>query len=116
MEVKGTKEALERLRDNNIILKEIIHDDNKFVDAIIEELEILNQKDLWHKAKNLVKIFVEKLVNQTFTLSVDIDQATTRSQLQAAIAKGLKEWLKAKNVKGLSKLKKIDLIYEEFTI
>ncbi|CAM6099333.1 unnamed protein product [Calypogeia fissa] len=96
MEVKGTKEALERLRDNGVILKEIIHDDNKSVDAIIEELGILNKKDLWHKAKNLVKTFVEKLVNQTFTLSVDIDQATTRSQLQAATAKGLKEWLKAK--------------------
>ncbi len=48
--------------DNGITIKEVIHDDNAIVDAIIEELSIQNQKDMWHEAKNLVKKFVDKLV------------------------------------------------------
>ncbi|CAM6099329.1 unnamed protein product [Calypogeia fissa] len=75
MEEIGTRAALERLGANGVIIKEIIHDDNRIVDIIIDSLGIANQKNLWHKAKNLVKKFIAELVAATYSLTIDIDIA-----------------------------------------
>ncbi|CAM6082910.1 unnamed protein product [Calypogeia fissa] len=78
MEEIGTRAALERLGASGVIIKEGIHDDNRTVDTIINSLGIANQKDLWHKAKNLGKNFIAKLVTATYSLTVDIDIAISR--------------------------------------
>ncbi|KAL2645442.1 hypothetical protein R1flu_013029 [Riccia fluitans] len=40
---------------------EVIHDDNTQVDAILNQHNILSQKDLWHKCKNVMGKFKELL-------------------------------------------------------
>ncbi|KAL2634056.1 hypothetical protein R1flu_005535 [Riccia fluitans] len=40
---------------------EVIHDDNMQVDAILSQHNILSQKDLWHKCKNIMGKFKELL-------------------------------------------------------
>ncbi|CAM6123217.1 unnamed protein product [Calypogeia fissa] len=112
MEDKGAREALNRLQQGCIPMEEVIHDDKASMDSIIEETGIRNQKDLWHRAKNLVKKFVEKMVSATFTISVNIDDATSRSDLQAATKKRLQEWLKARGVRRISTLRKEALVHK----
>ena len=36
MEEMGTRKALERLKDNGIVINEIVHGDNSFVDTILD--------------------------------------------------------------------------------
>ncbi|CAM6099358.1 unnamed protein product [Calypogeia fissa] len=89
MEEIGTRAALERLGANGVITKEVIHDDNQTIDTIIDSLGIANQKDLWHKAKNLVRKFIVELVTVTYSLNVDIDIAISRSELTGCTKKQL---------------------------
>ena len=84
-EEKGARKALESLQDRGIHIVEVVHDDNTIVDAIIEKMRILNQKDMWHKAKNMVQKFVDKLVKATFTVEVDIDVATSRCEIHFSL-------------------------------
>lgn len=59
MEQKACRKALDNLRGVGIIMKEAIHNDNKCMENILDDMKILNQKHLWHKAKNMVeKLFL----------------------------------------------------------
>lgn len=77
------RNALDNLRGVGIIVKDVVHNDNRCMDSILDDIGILNQKYLWHKAKNMVKKFVLMLVSVSFTITMDIANVISSSELQA---------------------------------
>lgn len=83
-ERNGLEKALERLRNHGIVINKVVYDDNKFLDFILDDLGNKNQKDMWHKGKNLMKKFVEKLVldqNDVEILSFCLSSGPHKSRL-----------------------------------
>ncbi|KAL2650226.1 hypothetical protein R1flu_018354 [Riccia fluitans] len=61
IETQALQQALCTLLEKGLNIVEVIHDDNAQVDAILNQHNILSQKDLWHKCKNVTGKFKELL-------------------------------------------------------
>ncbi|KAL2613045.1 hypothetical protein R1flu_024737 [Riccia fluitans] len=57
IETQALQQALSTLQEKGLNIVEVIHDDNTQVDAILCQHNILSQKDLWHKCKNVMGKF-----------------------------------------------------------
>ncbi|KAL3687000.1 hypothetical protein R1sor_013309 [Riccia sorocarpa] len=51
------KECIDILQAKGLVIAEVVHNDNTTVDKILQHAGILSQKDLWHKAKNVMRMF-----------------------------------------------------------
>ncbi|KAL3688173.1 hypothetical protein R1sor_014482 [Riccia sorocarpa] len=61
IESQALEQTLKNLEDKGLTIEEVIHDDNATVDSILSQHNIMSQKDLWHKCKNLMSKFKESL-------------------------------------------------------
>ncbi|KAL2635273.1 hypothetical protein R1flu_006752 [Riccia fluitans] len=67
IETQALQQALPTLQEKELNIVEVIHDDNAQVDAILSQHNILSQKDLWHKCKNVMGKFKELLQDKRRT-------------------------------------------------
>ncbi|KAL2623943.1 hypothetical protein R1flu_008188 [Riccia fluitans] len=61
IETAALEQALTLLEAKGLAIAEVIHDDNTQVDSILHQHNIVSQKDLWHKCKNVMSKFKELL-------------------------------------------------------
>ncbi|KAL2634236.1 hypothetical protein R1flu_005715 [Riccia fluitans] len=79
--------------DKGLTIGEVIHDDNAQVDAILKAHNIMSQKDLWHKRKNVMGKFKELLQEKRRTPKEStVEAATTIAQVAVFSIVQLKEY------------------------
>ena len=78
LEDVGTEEAFQSLYEVGVIIGKVVHDDKLSVYSILQQREIINQKDLWHKYKKLIFKFRKDLneKKRTRLLGVGLQDAT----------------------------------------
>ncbi|KAL2651223.1 hypothetical protein R1flu_019351 [Riccia fluitans] len=82
IETQALELALKILQDKGLTIGEVIHDDNAQVDAILKAHNIVSQKDLWHKCKNVMGKFKELLQGKRRTPKEStVEAATTIAQV-----------------------------------
>ncbi|KAL2620955.1 hypothetical protein R1flu_001160 [Riccia fluitans] len=84
--------ALKILQDKGITIGEVIHDDNAQVDAILKAHNIVSQKDLWHKCKNVMGKFKENLQEKRTLKESIVKDATTIAEVAVFSIVQLKEY------------------------
>ncbi|KAL3694588.1 hypothetical protein R1sor_008239 [Riccia sorocarpa] len=81
-ESTALEQALTALETKGFILEEVVHDDNSQVDAILNQHNIVSQKDLWHKCKNIMGKFKELLQEKRRSpTDSTVEAATTIAQV-----------------------------------
>ncbi|KAL3687506.1 hypothetical protein R1sor_013815 [Riccia sorocarpa] len=83
IETRAVERGTTSLLEKGIAISEIIHDDNRVVDSIIDRYEILNQKDLWHKCKNIIESF--KILQDAKVTTADRSIVDARSWAELAV-------------------------------
>ncbi|KAL3694745.1 hypothetical protein R1sor_008396 [Riccia sorocarpa] len=83
IETRAVERGISSLLEKGIAISEIIHDDNRAVDSIIDRYEILNQKDLWHKCKNIIENF--KILQDAKVTAADRSIVDARSRVELAV-------------------------------
>lgn len=53
----------EELKATGITVTEAIHNDKNVVDNILDEMGIVSQKDIWHKAKKASQNIIEEITS-----------------------------------------------------
>ncbi|KAL3691385.1 hypothetical protein R1sor_005036 [Riccia sorocarpa] len=92
-ESTALEQALTALESKGLILEEVVHDDNSQVDAILNQHNIVSQKDLWHKCKNIMGKFKELLQEKRRSpTDSTVEAATTIAQVAVFSMAQLKEY------------------------
>ncbi|GBG74361.1 hypothetical protein CBR_g18772 [Chara braunii] len=85
LETTATRNVLIRLlRVHNLPIQEVVHDDKASVSAVL----LRDQKDMWHKAKNLAARFEEQLCMGRRELPKEVDDCDTLSPLVKKVNEG----------------------------
>ncbi|KAL2613335.1 hypothetical protein R1flu_025027 [Riccia fluitans] len=93
IETQALQQALSTLLEKGLNIVEVIHDDNTQVDAILSQHNILSQKDLWHKCKNVMGKFKEVLQEKRRTpQDSTVEAATTIAQVAVFSIAQLKDY------------------------
>ena len=66
-------------------IAEVVHDDKRIVDDILENFGIISQKDLWHKCKHFLKNLQKELVDKVTQPSSpkQVQECNTYSKLNS---------------------------------
>ncbi|KAL2650928.1 hypothetical protein R1flu_019056 [Riccia fluitans] len=99
IETQALELALKILQDKGITIGEVIHDDNAQVDAILKAHNIVSQKDLWHKCKNVMGKFKENLQEKRRTPKEStVEAASTIAEVAVFSIVQLKEYCREHNL------------------
>ncbi|KAL2613013.1 hypothetical protein R1flu_024705 [Riccia fluitans] len=99
IETQALQQALSTLQEKGLNIVEVIHDDNMQVDAILSQHNILSQKDLWYKCKNVMGKFKELLQEKRRTpQDSTVEAATTIAQVAVFSIAQLKDYCRENNL------------------
>ncbi|KAL2611610.1 hypothetical protein R1flu_023302 [Riccia fluitans] len=99
IETQALQQALCTLLEKGLNIVEVIHDDNAQVDAILSQHNILSQKDLWHKCKNVMGKFKELLQEKRRTpQDLTVEATTTIAQVAMFSIAQLKDYCQENNL------------------
>ncbi|KAL2635158.1 hypothetical protein R1flu_006637 [Riccia fluitans] len=99
IKTQALQQVLSTLHEKGLNIVEVIHDDNTQVDAILCQHNILSQKDLWHKCKNVMGKFTELLEEKRRTpQDSTVEASTTIAQVVVFSIAQLKDYCRENNL------------------
>ncbi|KAL2611469.1 hypothetical protein R1flu_023161 [Riccia fluitans] len=99
IETQALQQALFTLQEKGLNIMEVIHDDNTQVDVILNQHNILSQKDFWHKCKKIMGKFKELLQEKRRTpKDSTVEAATTIAQVAVFSIAQLKDYCRDNNL------------------
>ncbi|KAL3700323.1 hypothetical protein R1sor_018345 [Riccia sorocarpa] len=93
IESAALEKALTLMEERGLNISEVIHDDCAQVDCMLAARNIVSQKDLWHKCKNLMSKFKELLQEKRRTpTDSTVEAATTIAQVAVFSVQQLRDY------------------------
>ncbi|KAL3688317.1 hypothetical protein R1sor_014626 [Riccia sorocarpa] len=114
IESAALEKALTLLEERGLNISEVIHDDCAQVDSMLAARNIVSQKDLWHKCKNLMSKFKELLQEKRRTpTDSTVEAATTIAQVAVFSVQQLRDYCRQQSLQqGGSKLLLVQRVFE----